>query len=263
MKTKKEEGRKMKKLVKVMLVIMMAIMVSACGGDNGATGGDKKETKLLIGISPDYPPYESLNTKGEMEGFDIDMTKEIVDIMNKNGGNYSYEFKQMSFDTIRQAVEGDQIDLGISGFTMHKEWTNVDWSHKYNDSKQVALIASDSNIKSAADLEGKKIGAQLSATGENCAKEIKDADVKAVTDVKVLVETLRTGGVDAVILDYAVAKSYVEKSGFKMLDETLLEEENLIITKKGNTELMNDVNKALDAFVGSDKYNELKEKWGA
>ena len=48
-----------------------------------------------------------------------------------------------------------------------------------------------------------------------------------------------------------------------MIDEALLEEENLIISKKGNTELMNDVNKALDEFVGSDKYNELKEKWGA
>ena len=103
----------------------------------------------------------------------------------------------------------------------------------------------------------------MGATGETCAKEIKNADVKSVTDVKVLVETLRTGGVDAVILDYAVAKNYVDNAGFKMIDEALLEEENLIISKKGNTELMNDVNKALDEFVGSDKYNELKEKWGA
>ena len=108
-----------------------------------------------------------------------------------------------------------------------------------------------------------KVGAQVGATGETCAKDIKNADVKAVTDVKVLVETLRTGGVDAVILDYAVAKNYVDNSGFKMIDQALLEEENLIISKKGNTELMNAVNKALDEFVGSDKYNELKEKWGA
>ena len=237
----------MKKILKVMLVIMMAVMVTACGGGDNTDSGDKKETKLLIGISPDYPPYESLNTKNEMEGFDIDMTKELVDIMNKNGGNYSYEFKQMSFESIRSSVETDQVDLGISGFTKHDEW-DVEWSHKYNDSKQVALIAGDSNIKTAADLEG---------------KDIKNADVKAVTDVKVLVETLRTGGVDAVILDYAVAKNYVDNSGFKMIDQALLEEENLIISKKGNTELMNAVNKALDEFVGSDKYNELKEKWGA
>ena len=98
-----------------------------------------------------------------------------------------------------------QIDLGISGFTMHDDW-DVLWSNKYNDSKQVALVSEDSSIQTVKDLEGKKIGAQLSATGEACANDIKDAKVTTVTDVKVLVETLKSGGVDAVILDYAVAK---------------------------------------------------------
>ncbi|MEG0453648.1 MAG: transporter substrate-binding domain-containing protein [Coprobacillus sp.] len=249
----------MKKLLKVMLVVMMSVMVVACGSDKKE---ESKATELLIGISPDYPPYESLNNKNEMEGFDIDMTKELIDIMNKNGGNYTYKFKQLSFDTIYSSVSTGQIDLGISGFTMHKDW-KVEWSKKYNDSKQVALVAKDSTIASAKDLEGKKIGAQLGSTGDNCAKEIKGANVKSVADVKVLVETLKTGGVDAVILDYAVAKNYQESAGYKMIDETLLEEENLIIAKEGNKELIEAVNKALDEFVGSTKYNELKTKWGA
>ena len=42
-----------------------------------------------------------------------------------------------------------------------------------------------------------------------------------------------------------------------------LEEENLIIANKYSQELMDDVNKALDEFIKSDKYTELKEKWGA
>lgn len=48
-----------------------------------------------------------------------------------------------------------------------------------------------------------------------------------------------------------------------MIDEALLEEENLIIANKDSQELMDDVNKALDEFIKSDKYTELKEKWGA
>lgn len=155
-----------------------------------------------------------------------------------------------------------QIDLGISGFTMHDDW-DVLWSNKYNDSKQVALVSEDSSIQTVKDLEGKKIGAQLSATGEACANDIKDAKVTTVTDVKVLVETLKSGGVDAVILDYAVAKNYDSQDAYRMIDEALLEEENLIIANKDSQELMDDVNKALDEFIKSDKYTELKEKWGA
>ena len=248
----------MKKLFKGLLVAAMALTMTACGG--GESGSN--EQKLLIGISPDYAPYESLNTDGEMEGFDIDMTKELINIMNENGGNYTYEFKQMSFDTISTSLMAKQIDLRISGFTMHDDW-DVLWSNKYNDSKQVALVSEDSSIQTVKDLEGKKIGAQLSATGEACANDIKDAKVTTVTDVKVLVETLKSGGVDAVILDYAVAKNYDSQDAYRMIDEALLEEENLIIANKDSQELMDDVNKALDEFIKSDKYTELKEKWGA
>ena len=204
----------MKKLFKGLLVAAMALTMTACGG--GESGSN--EQKLLIGISPDYAPYESLNTDGEMEGFDIDMTKELINIMNENGGNYTYEFKQMSFDTISTSLMAKQIDLGISGFTMHDDW-DVLWSNKYNDSKQVALVSEDSSIQTVKDLEGKKIGAQLSATGEACANDIKDAKVTTVTDVKVLVETLKSGGVDAVILDYAVAKNYDSQDAYRMIDE--------------------------------------------
>ena len=217
----------------------MAFTLAACGGNSGSDG----TKEILIGISPDYPPYESLEGK-DMVGFDIDMTKELFKIMNDNGGNYEYKFKQMSFDTISTSLISDQIDLGISGFTMHKDW-DVLWSDKYNDSRQVALVANDSTITTKADLEG------------------KDAKVKAVKDVKVLIETLNSGGIDAIILDEAVAKNYVEQGGYKMLDETLLEEENLIIANKGSEDLIKDINKALAEFIKSDKYQELKTKWGA
>ena len=183
--------------------------------------------------------------------------------MKENGDDYEYEFKKLSFDTISTSLIADQIDLGISGFTYHKEWEDVIWSDKYNDSRQVALVANDSPIVSAKDLEGKNIGAQLASTGEGVANEIKDANVKAVKDVKVLIETLNSGGIDAIILDEAVAKNYVKEAGYRMLKETLLEEENLIITNKNNQDLMDDINEALKIFVESDKYQELKTKWGA
>ena len=91
-----------------------------------------------------------------MVGFDIDMTKELVKIMNKNGGNYSYKFKALSFDAISSSITSDQVDLGISGFTYHKDWKNILWSHAYNTSEQIALVKGDSTFSKASDLEGKK-----------------------------------------------------------------------------------------------------------
>lgn len=236
--------------------MLLAVGMSGCGSSSNG------KTELLIGVSPDYPPYESYNNKKEMVGFDIDMTKELVKIMNKNGGNYSYKFKALSFDAISSSLTSDQVDLGISGFTYHKDWKNILWSHAYNTSEQIALVKGDSTFSKVSDLEGKKIGAQLGATGVDAAKDIKGAQVTTVKDAKILVETLKSGGLDAVVLDGAVAENYAKNAGLKMIDEPLIKEENMIITKKGNDKLMKDVNKAVDEFVKSDKYNELKTKWG-
>ena len=89
----------MKKLLSVVLVMLLAVGMTGCGSSSNG------KTELLIGVSPDYPPYESYNNKKEMVGFDIDMTKELVKIMNKNGGNYSYKFKALSFDAIEQGLK--------------------------------------------------------------------------------------------------------------------------------------------------------------
>ena len=62
----------MKKLLKGLLIIAMALTVTACGGDDKEV--ENKETKTLtIGTSPDYEPYESLTKNNEIVGFDVDM----------------------------------------------------------------------------------------------------------------------------------------------------------------------------------------------
>lgn len=246
----------MKRVWKLTVICVMVITFVGCGGSKSDT------TTILIGISPDYPPFESLNNNNEMEGFDIDMVEELVRIMNENGGNYDREFRQMGFETIVTAINTGQVDLGISGFT-YDEKRDVAWSSPYNDSKQVALVNADSEIKTTDDLKGKSIGVQLGSTAEVAVKEIENVIVRAVADVKILIETLKAGGIDAIVLDEAVARSYQENAGFVMIDEALLDEQNYIIAKKtGSEELMHDLNAAIEQFIASQKYTELKEKWG-
>jgi polar amino acid transport system substrate-binding protein len=246
----------MKRVWKLIVICVFAVTFVGCGGSNGDT------TIILIGISPDYPPFESLNNNNDIEGFDIDMVRELVRIMNENGGDYDYEFRQMGFETIVTAINTGQVDLGISGFT-YDEKRDVAWSSPYNDSKQVALVNVDSGISTIDDLKGKSVGVQLGSTGEGAVQELKEVTVRAVADVKILIETLKAGGIDAIVLDEAVARNYQDNAGFMMIEESLLDEQNYIIAKKiGSEELMEDLNAAIEQFVASNKYTELKEKWG-
>lgn len=251
------------KMIKTALASLLALSLIGCGSSSSAGGEEaaEKEQHIIIAISPDYPPFDDLTSDGILTGFDVEMGDWIFNWLNENGYNFSHEWKQLSFDTIISAIQADQVDLGLSGFTYDPD-RKVLFSDPYYGSAEVALVTANSDISSLDDLAGKAIGAQAGTTGEECANEIEGAAVTSMQDMGILVETLKTGGLDAVILDEPVAKNYAASGSFKVLDGSLLDEETHIIAKEGNTELMDAVNKALKAFLESRECRVLLEKYG-
>ena len=104
--------------------------------------------------------------------------------------------------------------------------------------------------------------AQSGATGEAAAKAVKNANVTTVKNVQQIFSALTAKQYDAVIVDLAVANNYAKAQGFKVLSESLLDEKNYIIAKKGNKEMIDLVNKALEKFLASDDYKKLTDKYG-
>lgn len=258
-----------KKLLKTVLASVTALTLAACSSGAGSSGSSSASTAgsssteaqtIIIGISPDYPPFDTVDDNGNLTGFDYDMGEWLFTWLNDNGYNYNHEWSQLSFDTIVSAIQADQVDLGISGFT-YAEDRKVEWSDPYSGSKEVALVNADSDMTSTDDLTGRHLGAQMASTGADAAQEI-DADAEIFQDSQLSVAALKAGQLDAVVLDEAVAKSYAEDGTYKILDGSLLDEEQHIIAKEGNTELMDAVNKALAAFMASSDYTDLCDQYG-
>ena len=120
----------MKKFVSAAITTILALSLTACGSgstastsasSSAASSASGKAQNIVIGISPDYPPFDDLTTSGELTGFDYDMGEWLFNWLDENGYNYTHEWKQMSFDTIISGIQADQVDLGISGFTYDKD----------------------------------------------------------------------------------------------------------------------------------------------
>ena len=250
----------MKKFVKVALAAVMAVSVLGVSSTSVMAKKSNKEV-ITVGISPDYKPYESLNKKNKMVGFDIDMVKWFGKYLSKEEGKkVTFQFKQMDFDNIVTQLQGDQVDLGISGFT-YSEDRKVEWSEPYLGSSQVAVVPNGSDITSVDQLEGKSLVAQTGATGEKAAKDVKDAQVTGLKNVQDIMNALSANQYDAAIVDLGVAKNYVKSDEFKMLDESLMDEQNYIIAKKGNTDMIEKMNTCIKKFLASDDYAKLCKKY--
>lgn len=265
----------MKKLFCLLTVVLLSLSLIACSSKEDSTNGgsnpegdsteDSSEViTISIGMSPDYPPYESLDTNGNLIGFDVEMLKEMETLLYEaEGKTYKFDIVQMNFDNIIVQMQGGQLDAGVSGFTYSEEREGaVQWSTPYCNSKQVVMVLADSAVNSLSDLDGKLVAAQTGTTGEYAAQDsFGEENVTSIQSVIDMIPGLDANQYDAVVLDSAVANSYVSTGKYKVLDETLVDEMNYIVVANGKDETLSIINKGIELFVASDKYSELCEEY--
>lgn len=257
----------MKKVLTTLLTVLCILSLCACSQKEENNNLQEWEKQLgqkgiiSVGISPDYPPFESKDTNNNLVGFDPELFENVIRELNTiNGTNYEIEWVEMEFDNIVTAVQTGQIDFGCSGFTYDPEREGqVLFSEKYLASAIVAVAKKDSGIKSLEDTKGKKIAAQ---TGTTCADEAANysKDVVLIKDVKVMMEAFKADAYDVVFLDEPVAKNYVSDE-IIILDEKVQDNDTYVICAKGNDLLNEKISEAISSFMQKDEYNALVEKW--
>ena len=246
-----------KKIAAVAAVAVLAISMVGCGssGDENKTTLDKiKESgKLVVGTSADYPPYEfhaTVDGKDEIKGFD-DLGVKL-------------EIKDMDFDGLLVALQGDKVDMVFAGMTPTEERKqNADFSDIYYTATHRFILRSgeEGSVKSFDDLKDKKIGVQKGSIQEGIAKDNFDAaNIKSLAKVTDLVLDLKNNKVDAILIEDGVAKINCDKNeGIAMSDFVVTDEDggSAIALKKGSTELKTEVNNTINKLKSEDKITKF------
>ena len=241
----------MKLLCLSVAAVMMAVMLSAC------SGGASSSKKLTMATNAEFPPFEYLEGE-EVVGADADIAKAIADKLGME-----LEITNIDFDAALTGAATGKYDVAIAGITANDERKkNMDFSNDYYKASQAIIVTADSEIKTAADLTGKTISCQEGTTGEQYLLD-ENYNIQSFKTGAEAISALTTGKVDAVVIDNEVAKSLSEKQAGKtvVLAEALTKENYAIATKKGNTELVNKINNALDELKSEGKLAEIFAKY--
>ena len=141
---------------------------------------------------------------------------------------------------------------------------NVDFSDPYFEATQAVLVAKNSGITSLDGAKGKKLGAQAQTTGEDFAKK-KGLDPVSFASSDAVLNGLRTGQVQAVVIDYPVVQGWLKDKAnadkFKVVDNLKTGEQYGFTVKKGNKPLLKAINKALKGAKADGTYKKIYEKW--
>lgn len=245
----------MKKLISALLVTsMLAMMLSGCGGSSSAG--------IKFGTNAEFPPFEYVTTQGvigEYDGIDMAIAKEIG---AQTGMDVAIE--NMEFDSLLIALENGQIDAVISGMTITEERAkSVDFSKPYYTATQVMIVDQNSDIKTAADMADKKIVVIQGYTGELCVQDL-GYDYEAFKKGTEAILELNNGKCDVVVIDSATAQKYVKDNpNLKIVEDpsAFEAEEYGIAVKKGNTELLDKINAAVDKMLADGTISEWSAKY--
>ena len=254
----------MKKVLALVLALVMALSLVACGNADNNEGDDGKKT-FVMGIDPEYPPFSYLDENGEYNGFDVEICKAACDLLG-------WDFKVFGVNWDQKLVQLDakECDCVWSGMTILDSMKDAGYviSAPYYDNTQVIMVKEGSDIKSSADLAGKVVAVQLGTSGESLLKGDL-ADMAATFDelttcdsfLKCFTE-LDSNGVDAVFVDKPVAESYAAKNeGFTIIDENLGAEQYGIAFRADDAELCASIEDAVAKLVENGTYAEIAEKY--
>ena len=218
-----------------------------------------EQGKLIMSTNAAFPPYEMTTDSGEFEGIDIETAQAIADKLG-----LELQIDDMDFDAALLAVQQGKSDMVMAGVTVTDERQNVmDFTDSYATGIQSIIVKEDSDIASVDDLAGKKIGTQRGTTGYlYCSDDFGDENVVAYDDGLTAVQMLNNGQVDCVVIDNAPAKEFIAANpGLKLLDTAYVEEDYAIGVGKGNTELKDAINTALEELKADGTLQSIVDKY--
>ena len=251
----------MKKIISLVLVIALSVFVfAACGADKN-DGADKV---LTMATNAEFPPYEFYEGE-EVVGIDAEIAAAIAEKLGME-----LEIVDTAFDSIIPAIVAKKYDMGMAGMTVTDErLEEVNFSESYATGVQVVIVKEGSDIKTVDDLTADKkytIGVQTGTTGDLYSTwDIEDEGLGTVSRFNKgadAVEALKIGKVDCVIIDNEPAKAFVaESEGLKILDTAYAEEQYAIAVSKENTELLDNINKALAELTEDGTIQKIVDKY--
>lgn len=225
-----------------------------------------KDGTLIMGTSPDYPPFENLEN-GEAVGFDVDLCKAIADELG-----LKFEVKSLQFDGIIPAVvAGGQCDLGMAGMSVDPDRAKeVDFTDSYYiDDQAIATMKSNAdtttdNAKTELNKAGVIIAVQSGTTGETyCQENFPNATIQPYGNSTDAFAAMQAGQANAVCTNAAVVKKMLADaySDAQVVMSVATGEEYAIAVSKDNPELTKAINEAIKKLTDNGTVEQLASKW--
>ena len=250
------------------ILLSLIFVLGACGAkslsETNVLQKIEDNDKMVWGVKYDTRLFGLMNIeKREVEGFDIDIAKEITKRLL--GSEDKAEFVEVTSKTRIPLLKNGNIDAIIATMTISDERKKqVDFSDVYFDAGQSLLVPKNSSIKSVDDLTKGKIvlAVKGSTSAINVKKKAPEAKVLELENYAEAFTALQSGQGDAMTTDNSILLGMAsENPNYVLVGGNFTDEPYGIAFNKGQTDLVNKVNSILSDMQKDGTYKQIYKKW--
>ncbi|MDF2484491.1 MAG: putative secreted protein [Herbinix sp.] len=238
----------------VSMIVITALTVTLFAGC-----GKKENDTLIVGTEAGFAPYEYMEGD-KVVGVDMDIAQAIADAMGKK-----LEIKNMDFDGALLAVQNGTVDFVAAGVSVDEDRKKVmDFSLDYVDSIEVVVVNKATPAVSAVsddDLTDKVVGVQQGNIADFYVTGLAAKEVKRYTKFAQAAEDLKNNKIDCIVMDQFPAEELVTANPeLVILDGALFQDKYAIAVKKGNSDLLSEIDKVIQDLKDNGKIEEFTAK---
>ena len=224
----------------------------------------KDRDKIVFGVKYDTKLFGLKNpSSGEVEGFDIDVAKQLAkEIL---GDENKVEFVEVTSKTRIPLLNKGDIDAIIATMTITEERKKeVDFTDVYFEAGQSLLVKKGSPVQSIDDLtkDTTVLAVKGSTSTDNIREAAPDAPVLEFENYAEAFTALKAGKGEALTTDNSILAGMAsEDDSFELVGGTFTDEPYGIAVKKGEQELLDELNKALESLHSSGEFDNVYNSW--
>lgn len=265
-KRKEKMTMKLSKVFGGLVLVASACLLTACGSS------DKKDTSvsdikdkgtMVVALNPEFAPFEFktlVDGKDTIVGADVKIAEAIGEELG-----VKVKFSSMSFNNVLASLQSGKADIAISGISATPERKKAyNFSEPYYESENVVLIKKTDLDKytKTTSLDGLSVGTQKGTIQETVASEqLKGAKVVALTQNGEMINELKNGQIQAVVLEKPIAEGYVANNDDLTISNITLKNDDAdayaVALPKDDDKLTKKVNKVINDLKDSGKIDQF------
>lgn len=243
----------------LLLVSMLAAPLAVSAGE--LFDQIRQRGELRVGLEGTYPPFSFQDERGQLSGFEVEFAQALAGELGVRAA-----LQPTKWDGILAALESGRLDVVINQVTITEERRQkYDFSQPYTVSGIQALVRKDQpGFQQPADLAGKRVGVGLGTNYEQWLREnVPDAVVRTYDDDPTKYQDLRVGRIDTILVDRLAAFELMRQTrgALVLSGEPFARQEAGVAMRKGDPELLEAINAAIDTLRANGTLAELSQKW--